>query len=140
MENIANIENKKSSLEKVALVLVLLMMLLQGFYGVFTYVDPVSFSLIRGTELFSTMDADWVIIYGSRTLFITLILGYLLYVRHFKVLMWAALFGTIMPITDALLALEAQAPLKVVFKHVATVVYLVITCLVLNKVVAQKYN
>jgi len=140
MENIANIENKKSSLEKVALVLVLLMTLLQGFYGVFTYVDPVSFSLIRGTELFSTMDADWVIIYGSRTLFITLILGYLLYVRHFKVLMWAALFGTIMPITDALLALEAQAPLKVVFKHVATVVYLVITCLVLNKVVAQKYN
>jgi len=116
------------------------MTLLQGFYGVFTYVDPVSFSLIRGTELFSTMDADWVIIYGSRTLFITLILGYLLYVRHFKVLMWAALFGTIMPITDALLALEAQAPLKVVIKHVATVVYLLITCLVLNKVVAQKYN
>jgi len=138
MENIANIKNKQSSLEKVAFVLVLLMTLLQGFYGVFTYVDPVSFSLIRGTELFSTMDADWVIIYGSRTLFITLILGYLLYARHFKVLMWAALFGTIMPITDALLALEAQAPLNVVFKHVATVVYLVITCLVLSKVVARK--
>jgi len=130
--------NKTATLERTGFVLVLLMILLQGFYGVFSYVDPSSFSSIRGTVLFSEMDADWVKIYGSRTLFITLFLGYLLHSRNFLILMWCALFGIIMPITDGLLAYEAQAPIKVVLKHIATIVYLLITFFVLKKLVAAK--
>jgi hypothetical protein len=130
--------NKSTKLEKVGFVLVALIGLLQGFYGTFAFIDPTMFSVVRGTELFSVMDADWVAIYGSRTIFITLIFGYLLYTRNYAVLMWGALFRIVMPITDGLLAYEAQAPFKVVAKHIATVVYLLIIFIVLKKVVAQK--
>ncbi|AAZ28313.1 hypothetical protein CPS_2753 [Colwellia psychrerythraea 34H] len=130
--------NKSTKLEKVGFVLVALIVLLQGFYGTFAFIDPTIFSAIRGTELFSSMDADWVKIYGSRTIFITLIFGYLLYTRNYIVLMWGALFAVVMPITDGLLAYEAQAPLKVVAKHVVTIVYLLIIFFVLKKVIAQK--
>lgn len=130
--------NNNSKIEKVGFVLVLLMILLQGVYGTFALIDPVTFSSVRGTELFSNMDADWIKIYGSRTLFITLILGYLLYSRNYAILMWAALFGIVMPITDGLLAYEAQAPFKVVAKHIVTVVYLLITFFVLRKITAGK--
>ncbi|WP_286265973.1 DUF4267 domain-containing protein [Thalassotalea atypica] len=127
-----------TQLEKVAFVLVLLMVLLQGFYGTFAFIDPVFFSTVRGTELFSATDSDWVKIYGSRTLFITLIFAYLLYTRNYIVLMWGALFGIIMPIADGLLAYESQAPIKVVAKHIATVVYLLIVFFVLRKINAKK--
>jgi len=132
--------NKNTKLEKITFILVLLMVLLQGFYGVFALFDPATFSSLRGTELFSERDADWVKIYGSRTIFITLILGYLLYSRNYLILMWCALFGIVMPITDGILAYEAQAPFKVVLKHIATIVYLLITFFVLKKVIATKVS
>ena len=130
--------NNKSKLEKVGFVLVLLMVLLQVFYGIFAYIDPLAFSKVRGTELFSLMDADWVNIYGSRTLFITLVLGLLLYSRHYSILMWCALFGIVMPVTDAALAYEAGAPFTVIFKHLATIFYLIIIFFVLKRVVFLK--
>ena len=130
--------NKSTKLEKVAFVLVSLIILLQGFYGTFAFIEPAMFAAVRGTELSSEMDADWVRIYGSRTIFITLIFGYLLYTRHYAVLMWGALFAVVMPITDGILAYEADAPFKVVAKHIATVVYLLIIFFVLKKVVGQK--
>jgi len=131
-------KNKMTKLEKIGFVLVSLIVLLQGFYGTFSFIDPTGFSTIRGTELFSDMDADWVKIYGSRTIFITLIFGYLLYTRNHLVLMWGALFAVVMPITDGLLAFEAQAPFKVVVKHIATIVYLLIIFLIFKKVITQK--
>jgi len=127
-----------SNLERTAVVLVFLMILLQGFYGTFAFLEPAMFSVVRGTELFSDMDTDWVKIYGSRTIFITLIFGYLLYTRNYIVLMWGALFAVVMPITDGLLAFEAQAPFKIVVKHIATIVYLLIIFFVLKKVIANK--
>jgi len=130
--------NKNTKIEKTGFLLVLIMVLLQGFYGIFAYLDPSVFSTIRGTELFSEQDADWVIIYGSRTLFMTLFLGYLLYSRNYKVLMWGALIGVVMPLTDAYLAYVAQAPLKVILKHVATIVYLLVSYIVLRKAVIQQ--
>jgi hypothetical protein len=130
--------NKKSKLEKTGFILVLLMILLQAFYGTFAYIDPTAFSNARGTELFSQMDADWINIYGSRTIFIALFFGFLLYTRNYSILMWGALFAIVMPITDGILAYQAEAPFKVVFKHIATIAYLVITFFVLKKVVAQK--
>ena len=119
--------NKSTKLERVGFVLVALIVLLQGFYGTFAFIDPAMFSAVRGTELFSVMDADWVKIFG-----------YLLYTRNYIVLMWGALFAVVMPITDGLLAYEAQAPFKVVAKHVATIAYLLIIFFVLKKVIAQK--
>jgi len=131
------VTKKYNKFEIAGSILVLIMALLQVFYAVFAYIDPAAFSNLRGTELFSEMDSDWIKIYGSRTLFITLVLGYLLYSRNYMALMWCALFGTVMPITDGLLAYEAKAPFKVVLKHVATIVYLLITCLVLNVAVEK---
>ncbi len=130
----------KATYNKVAVLLVLIMTLIQGFYAIFAYIDPTAFAVLRGTELFSPMDSDWVKIYGSRTLFITLLLSYLLYVRHYSVLMWCALFGTVMPITDGFLAYEAQAPMKVVAKHVATMIFLLVTFFVLKVLINKNYN
>lgn len=112
--------------------LVVIMALIQGFYAVFSYFDPVTFSVLRGTELFSPADSDWIKIYGSRTLFIALLLGYLLSVRNYSVLMWCALLGTVMPITDAVLAYDAQASFTVVAKHIATIIFLLLTFVVLK--------
>jgi len=131
--------NKTSKLENIGFILVLLMILLQGFYGIFAYIDPSAFSNVRGTELFSPRDADWVSIYGSRTIFITLTLSYLLYARHYAILMCCALFGIVMPATDGFLAYQADAPVKIVFKHIATIIYLLVTYVILKKVVAEKH-
>jgi len=51
--------------------------------------------------------------------------------------MWCALFGTVMPITDRILAYEAQAPFKVAFKHIATLAFLLLTFIVLKLAVGK---
>jgi hypothetical protein len=131
-------KSEYAGLEKLGFVLVLLMALLQGGYAIYAYVDPAAFAILRGTELFAVGDSDWVRIYASRTLFVALIIGYLLYSRNYRILVWASLFGVVMPVADALLAYQAQAPDKVVLKHIATVVYLLVTFFVLQVVVKRQ--
>ncbi len=126
--------------EKIGFVLVLLMVVLQGFYAVYAYVDPSAFSVMRGTALVSAADSDWVKIYASRTLFVALIVGVLLYLRNYRTIALLAIVGTVMPITDAWLAYQAQAPLMVVAKHVATVLYLVLTAAVLLPSKKKRYT
>lgn len=131
-------KSKIKILEIVVIVLVLLMALLQCVYAIYSFVDPASFAILRGTELVVSSDSDWVKIYASRTLFVSLIVGYLLYLRSYKILIYAALFGTVMPLTDAYLAFEAEAPSKVVVKHVVTMAYLLVTALMLKILVKHK--
>ena len=128
-------ERKGKIVEKIAFTMVLLMALLQLVYAVYAYIDPQAFAQLRGTELFASIDSDWVGIYASRTLFVALIIGFLLFIREYNILMWASLFGTVMPITDAWLAFHAGAEDAIVYKHVATAVYLLATMLVLRLVV-----
>ena len=104
----------------------------QAYFAISAYVDPAAFADSRGTTLATAADADWVRIYASRTLFIALLLGYLLLRGQFTVLKWAAILGTVMPITDAVLAYEAGATSGVVARHVATLIYLVVTAIVLH--------
>jgi hypothetical protein len=131
-------ERKAKLVEKIGITLVFLMALIQGVYAIYAYMDPQAFSLLRGTELFVSGDADWVKIYASRTLFVALIIGYLLIIREYKILVWASLFGTIMPAVDGWLAYQAGAESVVVYKHVATAVYLLITFFVLKRVVKHE--
>jgi hypothetical protein len=132
--------SKNNFLERLASMFVFLMAALQAVYAIYAYVDPAAFSIIRGTELSTLADADWVQIYASRTLFVSIIIGYLLYLKNYQILAWAALFGTVMPITDAFLAYEAQAGTKVVSKHIATVLYLLVTFTLLTLVVKKGQN
>jgi Domain of unknown function (DUF4267) len=118
-------------IDKIGITMVLLMALIQAVYAVYAYLDPQAFSLLRGTELFASGDSDWVQIYASRTLFVALIVGVLLLLREYKILIWASLFGTVMPITDAWLAFQAGAENVVVYKHIATLIYLLATSSVL---------
>lgn len=119
-------------LKKMGFVLVLLMAVLQGFYGMFAFVDPVTFADVRGTALASNNDIDWIKIYASRTLFVALVVGFLLYLGHYRLLVAVAIFGTVMPITDGWLAFQAGATSDVVIKHVLTFVYLVATAVILH--------
>lgn len=124
--------------QKLGFVLVLLMALLQLVYACFAYLDPGAFAALRGTELFDGRDSDWVRIYASRTMFVALIIGYLLHRRHFKLLAAASLIGLVMPITDAWLAYQASAAPLVIAKHVATGVFLFVTFLVLRAAHARE--
>lgn len=121
-------------------VLVFLMAVLQGVYAIYAFFDPVAFSELRGTELFSASDSDWIVIYASRTLFVALVVGFLLFKKQYKLLVWISLFGTVMPITDAWLAYQAGAPSVVVYKHVATVIYLIVTLVVLKLMLRSENN
>lgn len=114
-------------------ILVLLMTVLQGIYALHAYIDPSAFSVLRGTVLTDIGDADWVRIYASRTLFLALIIGYLLYLQNYNILKWAAIFGLVMPVTDAVLAYHAQAATQVLFKHIGTAGYLLVTFFVLHR-------
>jgi hypothetical protein len=129
---------KGQYLERIGVALVSLMALLQAVYAIYAYLDPQAFALLRGTELFVPDDADWIKIYASRTMFVALIIGFLLIIREYNILVWASLFGTVMPATDAFLAYQAGAESVVVYKHVATVVYLLITFSVLKIVVKNE--
>jgi hypothetical protein len=129
---------KGQYLKRIGVALVSLMALLQAVYAIYAYLDPQAFALLRGTELFVPDDADWVKIYASRTMFVALIIGFLLIIREYNILVWASLFGTVMPATDAFLAYQAGAESVVVYKHVATVVYLLITFSVLKIVVKNE--
>lgn len=123
---------RRHPLHYVGFGLVAAMALLQAYFAISAYIDPAAFAPSRGTTLAAAEDADWVRIYASRTLFIALLLGYLLLRGQFGVLKWAALLGTVMPITDALLAYQAGATAGVVARHVATLIYLLVTFVVLH--------
>jgi hypothetical protein len=125
-------EVKTKIISKVGFTMVLLMALLQAVYAIYAYIDPQAFALVRGTELFDASDSDWVNIYASRTMFVALIIGYLLFLREYKILVWAALFGVVMPVTDAWLAFHASAENPVIYKHIATIIYLLVTFFVLR--------
>lgn len=125
-------------LKKIAFTLVLLMVFLQTFYALFAFIDPLAFSNIRRTKLVSIEDRDWVVIYASRTLFIALIIGLLLFYKQYQLLIGAALIGIIMPATDGWLAYQAGATLGVIVKHVMTIFYLLITAVVLYFVVTKE--
>jgi hypothetical protein len=132
------VEKKKSeALRTTGIILVFLMAGLQLAYALYAFADPAAFSLIRGTEVVAAGDSDWIKIYASRTLFIALIIGYLLYRKHFSILAVASLLGTVMPVTDAWLAYHASAGDKVVLKHVATALFLVVTYVILRSVVRR---
>ncbi len=120
--------------------MVLMMAMLQAGYAIFAALEPQAFSQLRGTELYSLEDSDWVVIYASRTLFVALIIGFLLAHREFRILFWASLFGTVMPAVDGFLAYQAHADNLVVGKHLATMVYLLATCAVLRSIDGEDSN
>lgn len=131
-------ERKESSaLRTTGMIFVLLMAGLQLAYALYAFADPAGFSIVRGTELFAAGDTDWIRIYASRTLFIALVVGYLLYLRQFGILAVASLLGTVMPVTDAWLAYHASAGGVVILKHVATALFLIATFVILRSVVRR---
>jgi hypothetical protein len=138
LTGVTNVDKSESkALPITGMVLVLLMAGLQLAYALYAFADPAAFSVLRGTALFAAGDGDWIRIYASRTLFIALIIGYLLYRKHFRILAVASLLGTVMPVTDAWLAYQSSAANAVVLKHVTTAVFLVVTFAILRSVVRQ---
>ncbi len=130
-------KKEPKALRTTGMILVLGMAGLQLTYAMYAFVDPAGFSLLRGTELFATGDTDWIIIYASRTLFIALLIGYLLYRKSFEILAVASLLGTVMPATDAWLAYQASADDKTVLKHVAIALFLIFTFAVLRSLASR---
>ena len=96
-------------------------------------VPPTMAAANYGLHLAVSGDSDWVRIYASRTLFIVLMLGVLLRRRDYALLAWAALLGTVMPVTDAILAALDQAAFTYQLRHLATLAYLIAAFFVLRQ-------
>jgi hypothetical protein len=120
------------SLRAVGFWLVLAMALLQMFYSIYAYTSPVEFASYRGSHLTPGGDSEWVRIYASRTLFVAMLLGLLLLLQEVSLLKWISLLGVVMPLSDAALAYQGAAPNSIIARHLATVVYLLVTFVVLN--------
>ena len=112
--------------------LVLAMALLQMFYSIYAFTSPVEFASYRGSHLTPGGDTEWVRIYASRTLFVAMMLGLLLLLQEVPVLKWISLLGIVMPLSDAALAYQSAAPISIISRHLATVVYLLVTFAVLT--------
>jgi len=110
--------------------LVLAMALLQLFYSCFAFASPVEFASYRGSNL--GHDTEWVRIYASRTLFVALVLGLLLSLQQVALLRWISVLGIVMPLSDAVLAFQSSAPSSIIARHLATVIYLLLTFAVLT--------
>lgn len=110
----------------------LVMGLLQAFYALQAFADPGAFALYRGTPLVVGGDAGWVHTYASRTLFVALTIGYLLVRRDLVTLRWVALLGLVMPVSDAVIAHNAGAPMSIVARHVGTMVFMMVAFMALG--------
>jgi hypothetical protein len=109
------------------------MALLQAIYALQAFADPVAFAAYRATPIASLDGVRWVHTYGSRTLFVALVVALLLAREELGTLRWVALVGVIMPISDALIAFQANAPGAVLLRHIGTAIYLLITFVVLTR-------
>jgi hypothetical protein len=105
--------------------------LLQGVYAVWAFVDPQAFASYRGSSLEGDGVVLWVHAYGSRTLFVALVVLLLLRRGDIEALKWIALFGLVMPVSDAWSALQSTAPNADVIRHILTAAYLVSTAALL---------
>lgn len=112
--------------------LVLAMALLQMFYSIYAFTSPVEFASYRGSHLTPGGDTEWIRIYASRTLFVAMMLGLLLLRQEVSVLRWISLLGIVMPLGDAALAYQGAASTSIISRHLATVVYLLVTFAVLS--------
>lgn len=101
--------------------------LLQGFYAVWAFVDPQAVASYRGGSLEGDSAVLWVHAYGSRTLFIALVVLLLLRQGDLATLKWVTLFGLVMPISDAWSAMHSANPEAGIMRHVLTAAYLLLT-------------
>jgi hypothetical protein len=101
--------------------------ILQGFYAAWAFVDPQTLAAYRGASIGGPAEAIWAHAYGSRTLFVALVVLLLLRRGDLATLRWAALLGLVMPVSDAWSSIQAAAPHAEIVRHVATAIYLLIT-------------
>lgn len=106
--------------------------LLQGFYAAWAFVDPQAVAAYRGSSLEGDAAALWVHTYGSRTLFIALVVLFLLRRGDLPTLKWVTLFGLVMPMSDAWSAMHSADPDAGLVRHILTAVYLLLTFAMLS--------
>jgi hypothetical protein len=113
--------------------LALFMALLQAAYAVQAFVDPRALADFRGMSADDPASIGWIYVYGSRTLFVALVVMVLLVRRDLATLRWVAIVGVLMPLGDALVALRTEAPMAIVLRHVVTAIYLLVTFALLTR-------
>lgn len=111
---------------------------LQGLNAVRTAIDPISFATYMGIPITLTEQAAWVQIYGLRAAFISLLTAVLLARDDMAALKWTAVAALVMPLGDAWLAYQASAPMSVVGRHVAIVVFLILASYFLGRAAKQQ--
>jgi hypothetical protein len=87
----------------------------------------------RGGSIEGHAEALWVHTYGSRTLFIALVVLVLLRRGDLATLKWVALLGLVMPFSDAWSAFQSAASQAEIVRHVVTAIYLLITFAMLTR-------
>lgn len=101
--------------------------LLQFVNAARAFADPAGFAAYLGLPFTDPGAAALVRVYALRALFIGSIVVALLATRQRRALFWVALLATIMPVGDALLSAQAQAPGATVARHIGIAIYLLVT-------------
>jgi hypothetical protein len=92
----------------------------------------VGFATTLGAPLRDPADTAFVYVYAFRAAFLALLVGWIVLRRDIAMLRFVALAALVMPIGDAALTYSLGAPPATVARHVAIIVLLVITWLLLG--------
>ncbi len=93
--------------------------------------DPVGFAAYMGAPLANADATAWVYVYALRTGFVALLVAFFLVRRDVTALKWTAIAALVMPLGDAWLAHQSDAPISTVARHLAIEAYLVVTAIAL---------
>ena len=103
------------------------------FNAVRAYSNPVGFADYLGLPLADVKDAVLIHTYALRALFIGLLVTGLIWKRQITALALVAAIAIVMPIGDAVLAVQAQAAQATIIRHIVIALYLALTAYLLFK-------
>ncbi len=96
----------------------------QGVNAIRAFFNPHGFAIYMGLPSRAAELDGWVQIYGLRAAFIAAIVSVFLLRKDLVALKWMAICALFLPLGDAWVAAQAQAPSAIVGRHLAIAVFL----------------
>ncbi len=116
----------------------ILMAASQAINAVRAFVDPAGFAVYMGAPSSAAELGAWVQIYGLRAGFIASLVGVFLIRRELAPLKWMAICALFLPLGDAWIAAQADAPTAIIARHIGIAVFLALAAVMLSRDVAAR--
>lgn len=106
---------------------------LQAVNAVRAFADPGGFAAYMGLPLADATDASFVYVYGLRTAFIAVLIGFFLIRGGMEALSLMAMAAILMPVGDAILTWRAGAEPATIARHALIAVYVLVAFVFLRR-------